>query len=380
MSIIHRPLAAVIPSATPRAWPYGVRAIAREIPHSCSTFALSSGDAHYVGHNLDDYYDVAGMVTVNTRGVLKESISWEDLDPRSERDAEGPRVRWISKYGSITGNTFGREFVDGGMNEAGLCVSEMTLMGTVWPEDSLPKIYHHQWMQYLLDNFDSVGAVIESLKTLSISGHCQWHFFVADRAGDAAVIEFLEGKAIIHHGETMPVKVLCNATYAEELQKLSEFQGYGGTRDLGIRNKEVDNRFVWAASLINAYPASGATDPVAYSFDILRELDCGNNQWSLVYDLTHGTMYVRTAQARDVRFVRLASFDLSCASQVLALDIHRGLEGDVSHRFGPYTDDDNRAFIQRALEPIDTSPLGENFKARLCYRLSEYTRGLTCAE
>jgi penicillin V acylase-like amidase (Ntn superfamily) len=339
---------------------------------------LSSGDAHYVGHNLDDYYSVEGMIVANRRGIAKESISWRALDPRCEADAEAPKAHWVSRYGSVTGNTFGREFIDGGMNEAGLCISEMTLMGTAWPEDDLPKIYHHLWMQYLLDNFDSVEDVVGSLDKLSISGHCQWHFFVADLRGSAAVIEFPDGKRTVYRGGTMPVKVLCNAAYASELEKMRGFRGYGGDQDLGMGNKEVDNRFVWAASLIDGYPASGSTDPVVYCFDILRELDCGPTQWSLVYGLTHGRMYFRTAHAQRIRYADVASFDLSCGSEVAALDIHRDLEGDVSHCFEPYSEDDNRAFIVKALEPVDTSSLGEDFKPGLCDHLAEYAKGFTC--
>lgn len=356
----------------------GTMVLAREIPHSCSTFLLPSRDAIYVAHNLDEYYDVPGMVVVNKRGVLKENISWEDLKSISGRDNDAPRVRWTSTYGSITFNTFGREFIDGGMNEAGLCVSEMTLMGTLWPEDNLPKIYHFQWMQFLLDNFDSIDGVIESLKMLSISGHCQWHFFIADRKGNTAVIEFYEGKKTIYRNENMPIKVVCNATYASELQKIKQFKGYGGQQDPCIRNKEVDNRFVWAASLIDAFPLSVSSSPVVYAFDILRELDCGNNQWSIVYDITHGRIYFRTAKAKKIRFVDFASFNFSCNLPLMALDIHRDLEGDISHYFELYTDDHNKVFIQEATDRVDTSVLGNDFKSRWRDRLSEYTKGFTC--
>lgn len=345
--------------------------------HSCSTFMLSTGDGHYVGHNLDDYYSVAGMIIVNRRGVSKESISWEALDPRCVNAPKGPKVRWIARYGSITGNTFGREFIDGGINEAGLCVSEMTLMGTTWPEDDLPKIYHHQWMQYLLDNFDCVDDVIDSLDRLSISGHCQWHFFVADRSGNAAVIEFPEGKRTVYWGEALPVKVLCNAAYELELEKMARFTGYGGDQDLGMQNKEIDNRFVWAASLLEGYPSSGSGDPVAYCFDVLHELDCGPTQWSLVYDLKRRRVYFRTVQAQRVRSVDFASFDLSCAAEVLALDVHRELDGDVSRDFELFTCEDNEAFVLKAWEPIDTGALGEDFKIGLVQNLAHSIRGFS---
>ena len=175
----------------------------------------------------------------------------------------------------------------------------------------------------------------------------------------------------------MPQRVLCNAEYSTELAKMKRFRGYGGEEELGMDHKEVDNRFVWAASLIDGYPSSGSADPVAYCFDILRELDCGPTQWSLVYDLSSGTMYFRTRQAPRVRYANFNSFDLSCTSPVLALDVNQDLEGGVRHAFEPYTDADNEAFVPRALEPIDTSSLGEGFKPALCKNLVEAIRGFT---
>lgn len=145
----------------------GIGTIRGMAPHSCSTFMLSCGDAHYVGHNLDDYYSVEGMIVTNRLGIPKESISWRALDPRCEANADAPKAHWISRYGSVTGNTFGREFIDGGI----------------------------------------VDGVVDSLDRLSVSGHCQWHFFVADRTGLTAVIEFPEGKRTIYRDGTMPVKV-----------------------------------------------------------------------------------------------------------------------------------------------------------------------------
>lgn len=98
----------------------------------------------------------------------------------------------------------------------------------------------------------------------------------------------------------------------------------------------------------------------------------------MVYDLTQGRVYFRTVHAQRIRHVDVASFDLSCGPEVVALDIHRDLEGDVSHCFEPYGDDDSRAFIVKALEPVDTSSLGEDFKPGLCDHLAEYAKGFTC--
>ena len=41
------------------------------------------------------------------------------MDPRK---AKGTPASWVSKYGSVTFNQYGRELPTGGMNEAGLVV------------------------------------------------------------------------------------------------------------------------------------------------------------------------------------------------------------------------------------------------------------------
>jgi len=38
---------------------------------SCSTFMLCCNGAFFVGHNLDDYSEVPGLVVVNKRGLEK---------------------------------------------------------------------------------------------------------------------------------------------------------------------------------------------------------------------------------------------------------------------------------------------------------------------
>ncbi len=355
-------------------------------PHSCSTFLLQAGDAFYVGHNLDDYYNVPGTVVVNPRGVRKESLSWEDdLFTLFGKSRRAPRVRWIAKYGSLTYNTQGRDFIDGGMNEAGLYVGEMTLRATARPPQGMrPRIEPRLWMQYLLDNFASVDEVIASLKTVAVGGPTTWHFFVADRQGETAAIEFLEGQVVIHRGAAMPIKALCNAPYEAELVKLAQFEGFGGQTPLDMANKDpqADRRFAWAAALLAAYPAAKTPEPVAYAFNILDALDLGNNQWQVVYDLTQGRMYFRTAQARQVRQLDFAAFDLACPAPAMILDIQRDLAGEVAGAFEPYSAASNRAFVRRVLAPLDLGVpklLAQAFKALWERRLYNHTRHFVCA-
>ena len=354
--------------------------------HSCSTFLLAAGDTLLVGHNVDDYYVIPGAAVVNKRGVQKESTSWEDdLLTVFGRSHKAPRARWTSKYGSTTYNTFGKEGPDGGMNEAGLYVGEMTLTQapTVLPKNDLPRMYPHLWIQYLLDNYATVDEVIASLEKVSPGGPQTWHFFIADRQGNTAAVEFLKGGPVIYKNEEMPVKVMTNPPYAQELDKLKGYQGFGGQADVNLGDRSSYRGFVWGAALLDAYATSGATDAVAYAFSVLETMEWDNNQWAVVYDVNKGRMYFRTAQAHRIRFVDMADFDFNCETPAMMLNIQQDLEGDVSGSFEPHTDRLNKAYVKAAIKPIEIPGMpkfaGDIFKFFWADRLHRYTKGFGCA-
>jgi len=137
---------------------------------ACSTFLLSSDSCLFVGHSLDENHEVPGYLMVNKRGLSKSNIGWmELLKGKNENDK---RIQWVSKYGSVTFNPGGgKEFPDGGMNEAGLVVCEMSLGETEYPQDStLPKMFMMQWIQYLLDSFASVSEVLNHINQFELDG------------------------------------------------------------------------------------------------------------------------------------------------------------------------------------------------------------------
>jgi penicillin V acylase-like amidase (Ntn superfamily) len=339
---------------------------------SCSTFLFEKRDTLLIGHNLDDYIDVPGLVVINPRNVSKHSISWNDLN--SFFGKSEPKLHWISKYASMTYNTFGKEFIDGGLNETGLYVGEMTLFGTEYPKDEkLIRLYHHFWMQYLLDNYSTVQEVISSLSGIAPDGHCQWHFFLADRNGNAAVIEFLKGKLLIYTGESLPYKILCNDSYKSELEDLPNYQGFGGTKIADQKYEKEDPRFRWGLVMMKGYDS--LTKIVNYGFSILKRLDMGNNKWSIIYDVKNLRMYFNTYKSRNIRFVDLRHFDVSGKSPAMVLDINRDLSGDVTTQFMPFSDEIQRQYVQESWNNIDAGFFGNLFfKPRMINRLSSYIK------
>jgi choloylglycine hydrolase len=351
---------------------------------SCSTFLLKNGSDLIAGHNLDDSYQVSGAVIINKRNVFKKGITWRELST-SEKETL-PKPEWVSKWGSVSFNTRGRDFADGGMNEKGLIIWEMSLPGTKFIQDeSKPKLFMMQWMQYQLDNHESVEQVIKSASDIVLDGW-QWHFFTADRDGNCASIEFVNGKMVIHTGDEMPVKVLCNALYSFELKTLRRYEGFGGKRPVTME-KRKQPRFVHGAKMIKDYDPSVSGNIINYGFDILDQLNSsGNNQWQIIMDMKNLHVYIRTNQSREVRHFNLKSFDLSCDSPVKMIDVHTDLSGNITNDFLDYTFELNKKFVKMDIEGIikNSPPFEQQLisngisKDILIDRLARYSENTVC--
>ncbi|MCU0606394.1 MAG: linear amide C-N hydrolase [Candidatus Edwardsbacteria bacterium] len=339
---------------------------------ACSSFMLERGDTVLVGHNLDEYLPVPGLVVVNPRGIAKHGLGGSMLNPLG---TVKPRFAWVSKYGSVTYNPMGKEFPDGGINEAGLYVGEMNYYFTEWPKGDGPvRIYHNQWIQYQLDNFETVDQVLAGLARVVPDGHNRWQFFVADSTGAAATITFVKGRAVVNAGDSLPVKALCNRRYARELDTLRLYQGFGGTRAVDFADTMDDRRFVRAAEMLRAQDRKVAA--ADYAVAILRRLDWGNNKWSLAFDLKRRTVRFDTDRSRTTKTLDLAAFDFSPGAPAMVLDINRDLEGDVTKLFTPYSESVQREYVAKMWDGIDTGFLGNlMFKPLMKSRMVSSIRG-----
>jgi len=181
----------------------------------CTSFCLDNGDHCVFGTNMDGEVPhkegetpQAIQMFVNQRHVLK--TGWED-------GTSGKYARWISNYGSVTLNVIGTQMVWGGMNEAGLMISSMSLVETMAPtSDARPPVASPLWVQYQLDNYSTVEEVIASERRVRPT-YLYDHYLVCDRTGDCAVIEFLEGEMLAYTGDSLPVLALANSSYQDSL-------------------------------------------------------------------------------------------------------------------------------------------------------------------
>ena len=305
---------------------------------ACTTFCLKRGSQAIFAKNYDWFVD-DGLVMVNKRGVAKAAAL-----PLQERPA-----KWVSRYGSVTFNQYGREFPSGGMNEAGLAVELMWLDETLYPAaDARPALGCLEWIQYQLDNFATAAEVARNAGRLRIFSNAKVHYLACDKSGSCAAVEFIGGKPVVHAGASLPARALANHPYEESLRFREHSRGDAKARQ-GIGSLQ---RFARASERAEEYGERGG-DPIRYAFDTLDSVAQGSyTRWSIVYDLPAGRVHWRTRENRRIRSLSLAGLDFSCATPVKFLDIHRG-EGDLTGSLRDYTPAANRELVASAVRQTD---------------------------
>lgn len=302
---------------------------------ACTTFSIAKNGHWFVGKNYDWHLE-RGLIIINKRGVSKKAMEDKKNDP-------GPFARWTSKYGSLTFNQYGRDLPSGGINEAGLVVEQMMLTSTKHPpRDKRPAINETQWIQYQLDNFSRVDQVLSSDSYLRIhaSSGLGIHYLVADKEGNCATIEFVDGKRIYHTRKTLPFKLLTNNTYAESMAYLKQHKGFGGQQEIRFSSQSL-GRFVRSAAMLKQYGAGTQSSALDYAFEILEEVSQSSSawgtKWRIVYDIQNRRVYFRTFSNKQIRYVDLRGFDFSCQTPIKVLDLEEPGSGDVTPDFKNYT-------------------------------------------
>jgi choloylglycine hydrolase len=156
------------------------------------------------GRSMDWPESTQPVLTVLPRGMARDG----GLAGSEVVVTENP-ARWTSKYGSIVTSVYGIGTADG-FNERGLGVHLLYLSATDFgPRDpAKPGVQAGLWPQYLLDNAATVKealALLERVQVVMVETHghkATVHVAMEDASGDSAIVEFVNGKQVVHHGRT----------------------------------------------------------------------------------------------------------------------------------------------------------------------------------
>jgi choloylglycine hydrolase len=335
----------------------------------CSTFVIGKAKFTLFGRNYD-FFTGTGFILTNPRGLVKTALVMPGHEPAS----------WIAKYGSITFNQVGREFPMDGMNEAGLVVACMWLPGTVYPApDSRKCVMELQWMQYLLDTCATIEEAVATDKKIRIAHSNQTiHFLVAEKNGQAAVVEFINGESKIYWGKTLPFRVLTNSTYEESLTFSRGFRGLGGKKAVPNSPNSLD-RFTRLALKTKQMQTRAH---VKGAFKLLANVEYhgkkNDTHWQAVYDPNRLTITFKTHNDNKVSQIKLKDFSLDCQSIPMVLDLDKKRAKDIAKSFTTYTPALNRTFVKRTFAIYHKNDFVKDIPEMYLNILANYPGSLKC--
>jgi choloylglycine hydrolase len=266
---------------------------------------------------------------------------------------------WSSTYSSLVTTVYGIGSVDG-LNSQGLGGHLLYLNATDYgPRNvKMPGVHAGLWLQYALDHASSVTealAVLAAVQIVTVEAHghkATVHLALEDATGDSAIIEYIEGKPVIHHGREY--RVMTNdPSYDQQLLLLKQmsdahdFSNPSSTTPLPGNVNPAD-RFQRAAYFEAVLPEPASQRAaVASMFAIMANVSVPfgapyknfgiyNTEYRTVTDLTTRTYYFQLTTNPSVIWADLRKFPSPPSGEVLMLDPDNiALAGDVTAQFKP---------------------------------------------
>ncbi|MGA0599018.1 linear amide C-N hydrolase [Enterovirga sp. CN4-39] len=301
---------------------------------ACSRFVFLGDDGKiFTARSMDWAQRIDTDLYILPRGMARNG----EVGPNS--------LRWTAKYGSLVATAFNNSTSDG-VNERGLSANILWLEESQYPvfnASSPPGLAVSVWTQYALDNFATVSEAVAAfekqpftLVTTTIPGadfKTTVHLSLSDSSGDSAIIEYIDGKQVIHHGRQY--QVMTNSpTYNQQLALASYWSQIGGTVMMPGTSRASD-RFARAAFYVKAIPKDGDPDRLLASvYGIIRNIsvplgvatpdqpEIASTRWRSVYDHKRRLYFFESAMSPNTFWTDLNQIDFSKETgKVMKLDL-----------------------------------------------------------
>jgi len=265
-------------------------------------------------------------------------------------------LQWTSKYGSVVASVYEGGTADG-MNERGLVANLLYLAESEYPtvEDSRPGVSITAWAQYLLDNFATVEEAIAEMKkdgfrVVAVDAPNGMkgtvHLSISDATGDSAILEYVGGKLVLHHGKQY--QVMTNSpTYDQQLAINEYWKEFDGAVMLPGTVRAAD-RFARASYYIKeCIQTDDPREAVAAVFSVMRNVsvprgirkkgapNLSSTLWRTVADQKNRVYYFEDTASPSLLWVKLDGLDFAPESGVRKLTMagNRELGGDQTSHF-----------------------------------------------
>lgn len=330
--------------------------IVQQLSYGCTVTFWNDIPNKLISRNMDWYANVETEFWVLPRGIKREGLAGKNS------------LKWESKYGSAI--IYFEGPVDG-VNEKGLSGHLLWLAEADYGkrDEKKPGLALALWLQYYLDNFATVEEAVKFTKSKDFQiaatqfegRNVGLHMYLADKKGDAAVIEYLNGKPVIHHGKEY--RVLTNSpTYDKQLAELSQYKAFGGTKELP-GSTEAASRFVRGLYYLENLPEPiNFKDGIAKIFSVARNTsqpfripdpttpEISITRWRTVTDLESDIYFFESVTSPDIVWLDIKKLNFEKGSDILKVQVvPNNYLGEINDK------------LEKAPEMF-TVPLPENYK------------------
>ncbi|KAI9680470.1 MAG: hypothetical protein M1817_003910 [Caeruleum heppii] len=336
--------------------------------------------ALYIGAFLHALAPVNGCSRVNydsgladkNRIVVGRSMDWLQWTNSSlwafpagiERSgaAGNYSLTWKSKYGSVITTMYDLATVDG-INSKGLVGNTLYLASGDYGERDFTRrgLSIGLWQQYFLDNYATVAEAVADLYTSSGAEKFQvvtkevipnvpsiGHIGLTDPLGDSAIMEYLDGKLVVHHSRRF--NVLTNEPSYDQQLAIDEYWRPIENSSLPGTDRPAD-RFARLSHYIRVAPTSdNEVLAVSTTAGMLRAISVPLEPVSIDTPNISPTLWRTYADTRALKYyfegalepmlfwVDLTKLDLNETGQSMVLTLNGTWTdrlGDMSTRFLP---------------------------------------------
>lgn len=207
------------------------------------------------------------------------------------------------------------------------------------------------WLQYLLDQAADVKeapALTDKIQVVTVStrGHdANVYLAIEDASGDSAIIEYINGKQVVHHGRDF--RLMTNdPTYDEQLALLREMDFSKPSSEIPLPgNVKATDRFQRAAYFSAMMPEPKTErEAIASILAVTRNVSVPfgapyknfvnyNTEYRTAINLNARRYLFELTTSPNVLWADLTRFDLKSGAPVMALDPDSmALSGDVTER------------------------------------------------
>lgn len=329
--------------------------------HACSRVAYTSDEADglrvLVGRSVDWFTQTEPALYAFPAGMAREGCAGENS------------IKWTSKYGSVIAAMSKCLTVDG-MNTEGLTGNLLHLDGTEYGDYNVsrPQLSVALWLQYYLDNFPTVAAIVDDLydesglEKLQLAAPPTFqgttpdaHLSFADSTGDNLIMEYIGGRLKTYHSRGY--RVMTNEPpYADQLA-LDDYWQPMANLTLPGTSRPAD-RFVRLSHYARLAPQStNLVEAMAITQSMVRavsvpmqvpylgipdgEQNHSPTLWRVYADLKERKYFFESVNEPVFVWVSLDKIDLSTKGRVMKLDVSNpsrsleGRRGDATKEFFP---------------------------------------------